>query len=154
MEKDHSVGSMRIAQLKSPIAHSAMEEWRSDQPSLFRAVFPTVSDESTDIYLGIYRDAELQSVITLQPRAKGVYEVHLALKRGVGAAQLLPAFFSVRQQLFGNLAVREICGWVPTLHLGIQRLATQVGFFWNGVTLLQLRGKRLVEWRQLILRAN
>lgn len=106
------------------------------------------------VHLGIFDDTSLKAVITLEARGRGLYEIHLALQRGQGVGKLLPAFFSIRHQLFEELAVKELIGWVPTLHTGIQRLAATVGFHWTGATLLQMSNNRLTEWRQLSLRTD
>lgn len=106
------------------------------------------------VHLGIFNDTSLRAVITLEARGRGLYEVHLAVQRGQGISNLLPAFFSIRHQLFEELAVKELIGWVPTLHTGIQKLAAIVGFQWTGATLLQMNNNRLTEWRQLSLRTD
>ena len=145
---------MNIVHLSEDTAVSEMERWQVDQPPRFNAAFSTVAQSDDSVHLGIFSDSHLQSVVTLQPRGPGIYEVHLAMRKGAAVTELLPAFLSIRTQLFGQLGVREISGWVPTLHWGVRKVAEQVGFTESGATLLQMIGSRLTEWKQLILKVN
>lgn len=145
---------MHITQLLADDAEQSLALLNAEQPPRTRALLspldPRLPVET--VHLGIFDDTQLTAVVTLEARGRGVYEVHLALKRGRGVDHLLPAFFSIRQELFTKLNARELVGWVPTLHTGIQKVAHTVGFEWSGATLLQMSGKRLVEWRQLVLK--
>lgn len=145
---------MHITQVPPDVVHTVTSGWQTDHPPRFAAAFSTVNSADTSVHLGIFIDSSLSCVVTLEPRARGIYEVHLALKRGLTVAELLPAFFSIRQQLFGQLNVKEISGWVPLLHKGIHRVAASVGFKPSGASLLQMVGSRLTEWRQWVLKAD
>lgn len=148
---------MRIGQLTSDAAGPAISGWQAGYPPHVAQLFQTTDPfgPAEPIYLGIFDGGHLLSVVTLAPRAKGVYEVHLALKKGQAVAKLLPAFLSIRAQLFGQLNVRELVGWVPTMHRGIRQLAATVGFQPTGATLLQtMSGRRLVEWQQLAMKVS
>lgn len=141
---------MHISQLTPDTARTVTTLWNDAHPRRFRAHFSTVQGADTNVYLGIFRDSSLQCVVTLQPHAPGIYEVHLSTAKGAVVAELLPAFLSIRQQLFAELGVREINGWVPRLHWGIRRLAEQAGFVESGVSLLSMVNGRLTEELQVI----
>lgn len=145
---------MHIIQLPYTAAQQATVGWADTHPTHFAATFSTVAADDTAIHLGIIRDRDLLCVVTLRPAGKGIYELHLAVKRGQAVTELLPAFFSIREQLFNQLGVKELSGWVPRLHVGIKRVAHSVGFRESGASLLQLTGTRLTEWQQLILKVN
>jgi hypothetical protein len=140
---------MRMAQLTMDEARAATTAWQQELPRRFAAVYSTVTNDETAIQLGIFSDAELCSVVTLAPRAKGVLEAHLAVKKGQAVTELLPALLSLRDQLFRELGVTEVHGWVARRHRGAYAVARAVGFEETGITLLQGNAGRLLEWRQV-----
>ncbi len=148
MEKNNP---MTIQQLTSGTVRTATTAWDQDHPTRFRAAFSTVQGDDRSVHLGIFSDNRLQCVVTLVPRALGIYEVHLSAQKGAVVSDLLPAFFSIRQRLFGELGVREITGWVPRLHRGIRRVAQWMGFRESGVTVLKMTNNRLTEELQVVL---
>jgi hypothetical protein len=137
---------MEITHLSPEVAQPLRDQWTAQQPRRVRELLTVREPQgpAPTEHLGICNDGEPIAVVTCELRGPSRYEVHLAIKKGVGASQLFPALCAIRDQMVSELHA-ELVVWVPKRHPGLQRLVEALEFEPSGVTLLQGHHHRLIE---------
>jgi hypothetical protein len=134
-------------------------EWTADAPEWWKAmdrVYPVsfgdyhlATFDESQFNFGIF-DGEMFGLITVNHYGDGVFDVHIAAKRGASVELLAEAACMIRERLFKSGA-QAIFGWVAKFNRGIIKVGEACGMHRDGVRMFkgECHG-RVIEWVHLI----
>ena len=140
-------------------------EWRTKYPRALRDATAVDSVDSFEEFIDQSRGAradigifdseyrfmeELIACVSIQWKADGVYEIHMAAKRGSRIEQMVEPFLNIQKTIFEELGARFIFAFTPEWNRGLILLSTIIGMEPDGVR--RIRGTtrgRAITWVRL-----
>lgn len=133
--------------------------WREQYPRSLREAVKVGSVETFEEFLDLARgaradvgvfDEELITLVSIDWKADGVYEIGFSAKRGAGLKRTIEPCLSILKTIFEDLQARFIFAFTPEWNRGAKLLMAAMGMKLDGVSRLHgVSHERVIRWQRL-----